>query len=202
MAVWCPLLPPDTLDKIEGNAAELRRINSAFEDWCISMRVKPSIGVEIGILLDRIRMLLINVGIACAQNRTLAESVQSVISERLRKNALGIVERIPREPPAKGAVRATLSKFFNQLRFNRDIIPEDEMREAYSSSGSMGAKADILKQFGLSGLLKGFRKKKPEAKPKSQGGGRNTVRESLAVGTAVVKELYLRLLSPDPWGSE
>ena len=92
MAVWCTLIPPKELGRFDEEG--LQAVNTAYEDWLTSMRKKSIIGADTGIILDRIRILMINVGIACALDRELAEGVQDVISENLRTRALDLVGKM------------------------------------------------------------------------------------------------------------
>jgi hypothetical protein len=184
MAVWCTLIPPDELDRFDDNG--LRTVNEAYEDWLTSMRKKSFVGADTGILLDRIRILMINVGIACALDRELAESVQDVVSTHLRRKALSLVKSLKEEDAESKAVKKTLSAFFKELRFTRDIFPEEDLKKAApdkvadpSRRGFLGkvfaAKSDVDKE---------------------------AVSKAAAVQSAsILKRLYMRLLSPDPWGS-
>jgi hypothetical protein len=130
MTVWCTLIPPDEIGKLVKYEEELRMVNQTYEDWLVSMRGKSLVGTNTGMLLDRIRILMINIGIACAINRELAEEIQSILSTNLRKRALDMVYEMPDEPPDRLAVKETLSAFFSELRFTRDIFPEDTKVDA------------------------------------------------------------------------
>ena len=147
MAVWCTLIPPDEMDKFAEYDDDLRSVSAAYEDWLVSMRGKSFIGADVGVLLDRIRILMINIGIACAMNRTLAEDVQSVVSDYLRKRALDIVGELKADSKEKAAVKETLAVFFQDLKFTRDIFPEEDVMgvipvkvslESGSSKGRLG----------------------------------------------------------------
>ena len=147
MAVWCTLIPPDEMNKFSKYEEDLRSISAAYEDWLVSMRGKSFIGADIGVLLDRIRILMINIGIACAMNRTLAEEVQTVVSDHLRERALGIVSELKADSKEKAAVKETLAIFFGDLKFTRDIFPEEDVMgvipvkvslEEDSSKGRLG----------------------------------------------------------------
>ncbi|UCE11664.1 MAG: hypothetical protein JSW61_06980 [Candidatus Thorarchaeota archaeon] len=168
MTVWCPLIPLEDIGKLVGHENELSRINGAYDDWRVSMRSKPLVGVDMGVLLDRIRMLMINVGIAGGQDRILASRVQSILSDALRNNALILIERMFPASEGLDQFRVVLNDFFTKLKFTRDIFPEEEMEKAVSKN--------------------------------VMGSGSGAVKELLLQGTKVVKNLYIRLLSPDPWG--
>ena len=130
MAVWCTLIPPGVMGKLVEFEEELVAINQTYEDWLVSMRGKSLIGSDTGVLLDRIRILMINIGIACAMNRDLAEEIQTILSTHLRKKALDIVSELQDGSTEKLAVKETLSAFFSELRFTRDIFPEEEIEKA------------------------------------------------------------------------
>ncbi|TFF92590.1 hypothetical protein EU546_07415 [Candidatus Thorarchaeota archaeon] len=184
MTVWCTLIPPEELGRFDDNG--LRTVNEAYEDWLTSMRKKPFVGADTGILLDRIRILMINVGIACALDRELAEAVQDVVSTHLRRRALMLVKNLKEEKAESKAVKETLSAFFKELRFTRDIFPEEDL---------LKAAPDKVADPGKRGLLgKVFASKSDVDK--------EAVSKAAAVQSAsILKRLYMRLLSPDPWGS-
>lgn len=184
MAVWCTLIPPEELDRFDDNG--LRTVNEAYEDWLTSMRSKPFVGADTGILLDRIRILMINVGIACALDRDLAEAVQDVVSEHLRKRALSLVENLKDDDTQAKAVKETLSSFFRELRFTRDIFPEEDLLKAAPEKVSNPGKRGLLSKVFVS---------KSDV-------DKDTVSRAAAVESAnILKRLYMRLLSPDPWGT-
>ena len=191
MVVWCTLIPPDEMDKFSEYADGLRSVSSAYEDWLVSMRGKSFIGADVGVLLDRIRILMINIGIACAMNRTLAEEVQAVVSKHLRISALDIVSELKADSKEKAAVKETLSVFFQELKFTRDIFPEEDVMGVIPVTVSL--KEESSK--GLLGKLIGSRSKKVSVDKK------RTLQEALLESSNVLKKIYLRLLSPVPWGT-
>ena len=189
MAVWCTLIPPDEMDKFSKYEDDLRSVSAAYEDWLVSMRGKSFIGADIGVLLDRIRILMINIGIACAMNRTLAEEVQTVVSGHLRKRALGIISELKANSKEKAAVKETLSIFFRDLKFTRDIFPEEDVMGVIPVKVSL--EEDSSK--GRLGKLIGSSKKVKVDKE-------STLQAALLESSNVLKKIYMRLLSPDPWG--
>jgi hypothetical protein len=191
MAVWCTLIPPDEMDKFSQYEEDLRSISAAYEDWLVSMRGKSFIGADIGVLLDRIRILMINIGIACATNRTLAEEVQSVVSSYLRIRALQIVDEMKTGSKEDVAVKETLSLFFKDLKFTRDIFPEEDVMGVIPVKVSL----DSESSKGLLGRLIGSKSKKVDVDKD------NTLKAAMIEGSNVLKKLYMRLLSPDPWGT-
>ncbi|MFW9962977.1 MAG: hypothetical protein ACFFCX_05425 [Candidatus Sifarchaeia archaeon] len=193
MTVWCTLIPPDEIGKLVEFEEELRMVNEAYEDWLASMRGKSLVGSNIGMLLDRIRILMINIGIACALNRELAEEIQSIVSSSLRKRALDIVYGLPDDPPDKMAVKEILSMFFEEIRFTRDIFPEEEIEKVT---------IEIVKPFG-GGKGKGgmFGKILGSTKASSKTVDiQSTARDAIFESSNIIKRIYMRLLSPDPWG--
>ena len=191
MAVWCTLIPPEEMDKFSQYEDDLRRVSAAYEDWLVSMRGKSFIGADIGVLLDRIRILMINIGIACATNRKLAEEVQSVVSDHLRIRSLQIVEEINSDSKEKIAVKETLTLFFKDLKFTRDIFPEEDVMGVIPVKVSL--ESDSSK--GLLGKLIGSKSKSVEVNKE------RTLQASMLEGSNVLKKIYMRLLSPDPWGT-
>lgn len=191
MAVWCTLIPPEEMDKFTQHEDDLRSVSAAYEDWLVSMRGKSLIGADIGVLLDRIRILMINIGIACATNRTLAEDVQSVVAHHLRIRALQIVEEINSDSKEKVAVKETLTLFFKDLKFTRDIFPEEDVMGVIPVNVSL--ESDTSK--GLLGKLIGSRPKSVKVDKD------DTLQASMLEGSNVLKKIYMRLLSPDPWGT-
>ena len=191
MTVWCTLIPPDEMDKFSEYEDDLRSVSAAYEDWLVSMRGKTIIGVDVGILLDRIRILMINIGIACAMNRKLAEEVQAVVSDYLRKRALGLVSELKTDSKEKAAVKETLSIFFGDLKFTRDIFPEEDVMGVIPVKVSL----DSDSSKGLLGNLIRSKSKKVKVDKES------TLQAALLEGSNVLKKIYLRLLSPDPWGT-
>ena len=189
MAVWCTLIPPDELDKFLEFEDELRSISAAYEDWLVSMRSKSFVGANVGVLLDRIRILMINIGIACAMNRELAEDVQSVISEHLRVRALTMVNELPTDSKEKVAVKETLAVFFKDLKFTRDIFPEEDVMGVIPVKVSLSSESSS----GFLGKLIGSKKVNVDKE--------KTLDAALLESSNVLKKLYMRLLSPDPWGT-
>ncbi|MFW9833128.1 MAG: hypothetical protein ACFFEK_03980 [Candidatus Thorarchaeota archaeon] len=189
MAVWCTLIPPGEIGKLVEFEEELRSVNQIYEDWLVSMRGKSLVGSDVGVLLDRIRMLMINIGIACAMNRELAEEIQTILSTNLRKRSLDLVSELPDDPPEKLAVKETLAAFFSELRFTRDIFPEEDIEkvtpEKVNPSEKDGAKKSRF------GKILGSTKKVDREKVSAA-----AVLES----SNIMKRIYMRLLSPDPWG--
>ena len=191
MAVWCALIPPDELERFSEHEGDLRSVSDAYEDWLVSMRGKSFVGADVGMLLDRIRILMIDIGIACAMNRALAEEVQAVVSEYLRRGALMMVDQLPSDSVERAAVRKTLTAFFSGLKFTRDIFPEEDVRNVIPLKVSVSA--------GSSKRSKGRRVK---AKPKtSKVDKEQALQAALLESSNILKKLYMRLLSPDPWGT-
>jgi len=189
MTVWCTLIPPGEMRKLVEFEEDLLMVNQTYEDWLVSMRGMSLIGSDTGILLDRIRILMINIGIACAMNRDLAEEIQEILSSNLRKKALGMVSEFPEEPPEKLAVKETLSAFFSELRFTRDIFPEEEIDKVMP---------DKVKSSGRGDAKKGrFRKSRGSAKTVDR---QKTAEAAVLESSNILKRIYMRLLSPDPWG--
>ncbi|MGY5871928.1 MAG: hypothetical protein RTV72_06775 [Candidatus Thorarchaeota archaeon] len=191
MAVWCTLIPPDEMDKFAEYDDDLRSVSAAYEDWLVSMRGKSFIGADVGVLLDRIRILMINIGIACAMNRTLAEDVQSVVSDYLRKRALDIVGELKADSKEKAAVKETLAVFFQDLKFTRDIFPEEDVMGVIPVKVSLESGSSK----GRLGKLIGSKSKKVKVDKDS------TLQAALLESSNVLKKIYMRLLSPDPWGT-
>jgi hypothetical protein len=191
MAVWCTLIPPDEMDKFSEYEDDLRSVSAAYEDWLVSMRGKTIIGADVGVLLDRIRILMINIGIACAMNRTLAEEVQSIVADHLRIRALGIVSEIKADSNEKTAVKETLAVFFKDLKFTRDIFPDEDVMGVIPVKVSLESGSSK----GRLGKLIGSKSKKVIVDKES------TLQAALLESSNVVKKIYMRLLSPDPWGT-
>ena len=191
MAVWCTLIPPEEMDKFTQHEDDLRSVSAAYEDWLVSMRGKSLIGADIGVLLDRIRILMINIGIACAMNRELAEEVQSIVANHLRIRALQIVEEINSDSNEKIAVRETLALFFKDLKFTRDIFPEEDVMGVIPVKVSL----DSDSSKGLLGRLIGSKSKSVNVDKEK------TLQAAMLEGSNVLKKIYMRLLSPDPWGT-
>ncbi|MFW9843231.1 MAG: hypothetical protein ACFFEV_01515 [Candidatus Thorarchaeota archaeon] len=191
MAVWCTLIPPQELDKFSKYEDGLRSVSAAYEDWLVSMRSKSFIGADIGVLLDRIRILMINIGIACATNRTLAEDVQSVVSDYLRLRALNLVSELKTDSKEKAAVKETLTVFFKDLKFTRDIFPEEDVMGVIPVKVSLEAGSSK----GLLGKLIGSKSKTVKVDKE------RTLQAALLESSNILKKIYMRLLSPDPWGT-
>ncbi len=189
MTVWCTLIPPGEMGKLVEFEEELVMINQTYEDWLVSMRGKSLIGSDSGVLLDRIRILMINIGIACAMNRDLAEEIQQILSTNLRKRALDIISDMSDDSTDKLAVKETLAAFFSELRFTRDIFPEEEIwkviPEKVKPAGKGGAKKGRL------GKIRGSTKTVDRTK---------TSAAAVAESSNILKRIYMRLMSPDPWG--
>ena len=190
MAVWCTLLPPEELDQFS-EEDDLRSVSAAYEDWLASMRGKSIVGADVGVILDRIRILMINIGIACAMDRALAEQVQSIVSDHLRKRSLKIVNELRADTKEKAAVKETLASFFKDLKFTRDIFPDEDVMSVIPIKVSL--KGDSSK--GILGGLIGLKSKKVDVDKES------TLQAALLESSNVLKKIYLRLVSPDPWGT-
>jgi hypothetical protein len=192
MEVWCPLIPPDQIQNLFQHKNDLSKINEAYDDWRSSMRGKEFVSVNPGVFLDRIRMLMINVGISCGRNRDLAEEVQSIVAKMLRERALSTLSAMSINTSEQNAVKETLIAFFTDLKFTRDVYPIEELRNCvvlpHSSSASPGSSGFVHRLFS---------QKKGEHSIKKK-----TVEASLFQCTSILKRLYIRLLSPDPWGTE
>ena len=132
MSVWCTLIPFDELQKFVGYEEDLEKINEAYDDWRATMRSKPFVGTNLGMLLDRIRMLMIDVGIACGPKRDLASSVQTIVSKRLKQQALRLASKLSGYSVIEKTSKAALKHFFSGLKFTRDIVPMEEMKKAVS----------------------------------------------------------------------
>lgn len=188
---WCPIIPPEELSKLGEHEEDVRKVREVYDDWRASMRHKEIKGSDAGLYLDRIRMLMIGIGIASGTNRLFAETVQSIISRRLRKQTLYLASVLPEDTPPKKAVKRTLSEFFSELKFMRDIDPEEEIKTAAisRSSDSGGAIMNRLRSM--------FSKK--------DGGSAQlddaTMRRASVEATRILVKVYVQLLSPDPWGS-
>ena len=193
MTVWCTLIPPGDIGKLIEFEEDLLSVNQTYEDWLVSMRGKSVVGSSVGVLLDRIRILMINIGIACAMNRDLAEEVQAILSDNLRKKALELVSRMTEESPEKLAIKETLSTFFSELRFTRDIFPEEEIGKATPESVKFSGKDEAKK--GLAGKILGSAKGSSKTVDRQE-----TTRTAILESSNILKRIYMRLLSPDPWG--
>jgi hypothetical protein len=155
------------------------------------MRGISFIGADVGVLLDRIRILMINIGIACATNRALAEEVQSVVSDHLRIRALELVSDLKADSKERVAVKETLTVFFQELKFTRDIFPEEDVL------GVIPVKVSLEE-----GSSKGFLGKLIGSKSKTvKVDKEHTLQAALLESSNIMKKIYMRLLSPDPWGT-
>jgi len=142
LLVWCPLIPPSRIGGLSHHIVELERVNDRYDDWRASMRTKKIVNTHIGVLLDRIRILLMGIGIACASNRQLADTIQGIVSECLRKSCLSSLEKV-RDGKQEDVVR-TAERFLSVLRFTRDIYPEEEISKAYAAIGLSGNETSVV----------------------------------------------------------
>jgi hypothetical protein len=185
MTVWCTLIPPDDMGKLVEFEEDLRSVNQTYEDWLVSMRGKSVVGSDVGVLLDRIRILMINIGIACAMNRDLAEDIQTILSTNLRKRSLDLVAELPDDSAEKLAVKETLTTFFSELRFTRDIFPEEDIGKVTPEKVKpVGKKSRLGK---IRGSTENVNRQKVSA-------------AAVLESSNILKRIYMRLLSPDPWG--
>ncbi len=151
-SVWCPLIPESKFSSLAHHPVELERVNDRYDDWRASMRTKKIVNVHIGVLLDRIRILLMGIGIACASNRNLADTIQSIMVDCLRKSSLLSLEQVKEGKPPD--VVTTTERFLGTLRFARDIYPEEEIAKAYASSGHSENEAEVVgKTIDLAGTI-------------------------------------------------
>ena len=134
---------------------------------------------------------MINIGIACAMNRNLAEDVQTVVSEYLRTRAMNMVEGMNSDSKEKIAVKETLTSFFKDLRFTGDIFPEEDVKGVIPVMVSMSGDSSQ----GLFSRFLGSKSKKVNVDQEK------TLHAALLEGTNILKKLYMRLISPDPWGT-
>lgn len=142
LQVWCPLIPQSKIGTLSHYIVELERVNDRYDDWRASMRTKKIVNTHVGVILDRIRILLMGIGIACASNRQLADTIQGVVSECLRKSSLVSLEKV--KDGKQEAVVRTTAQFLGTLRFTRDIYPEEEIAKAYASTGLSGNEASVV----------------------------------------------------------
>ena len=195
MTVWCPIIPEEDLQRLSSHQKGLQKISEAFYDWQASMRGKPIVGTTIGVLLDRIRMLMINLGIAVGQQRDLAEDVQKIISEKLRAASLRLVSKLPSETAEDRAVKKTLAMFFARIKFTRDIDPLEDIRAALPDPKTFCSQLeeeDRMSMFGVNKTEDLDDARCAEIKLK-------VTKNAMAGSTNVIKRIFLRLLSPDPW---
>jgi hypothetical protein len=165
LAVWCPLIPMNKLKTMIHHMVALEQVNARYDDWRASMRSKKIVGVHVGVLLDRVRILLMGIGIACSSNRNLADTLQGIISDCLRKSCLDALDKVKDGKSAE--VVSVIQRFLEKLRFTRDIYPEEEIEKAAMSVGINMSQATHDMTMNLS--------------------------------ATILKAIYLRLLSPDPW---
>lgn len=192
--IWCPLLPPEELRRFTDYSEELSQINSAYDDWRTKMRGLLSEEAGAGMLLDRVRMLMISIGIAVPRNRSLVETVQDIVSDKLRKRAIEMVATKVSEDRKGQWTGETLVSFFKRLRFTRDIIPREEMVLAAEETDAPSKK----KRGVFAGLRNSIMGKNEEAgrKPNSS----VLVKAAMPKATEILRHLYRLLLSVDPWG--
>ncbi len=198
MTVWCPIIPEENLLELSRHRKGLRMITNAYYDWCASMRPKTLDGITIGVLLDRIRMLMMNMGIAVGQDRELAEKVQKIVSQKLRTGALRLVSEVSAESAEKRAIKKTLALFFARVKFTRDIDPLEEIRASMPDLTVL--KSEIAQEE--QGTL-------PVTGEAGESSDYSIVDLKLGLTKAVMVEstnvvvrLYTRLLSPDPWEND
>ena len=195
VTVWCPIIPEDDLKRLSSQRKGLQEISDAFYDWQAAMRGKSIVGTTIGILLDRIRMLMINVGIAVGQNRGLAEEVQDIIATRLRTGSLGLVTKMTAEGPEDKIVKKTLAMFFAKVKFTRDIDPLEDIRASMPNLRTFCSELDAIELFRMFGVAKAT-----DLDDSRYTDVRIKVTKMAMTGsTNVIKRIFLRLLSPDPW---
>lgn len=187
--VWCPIIPLDKIDELSDYEEELRTLADVYDDWAASMRGKPITGGEVGIYLDRIRILMFRVGVASGTNREFAEKAQSIISDELRKQAMRSVKAIWEDSKSKRVMKNILNNFFSDIRFTRDIDPVEEMEKAVTKS----LKSKSTKVLGSK------RKDLARRTEKKSSVDVKSVRAILVEATRIVLRIYMKLLSPDPW---
>ncbi len=194
MTIWCPLIAPEFREKLQAYIHELPRVNNAYEDWLASIRGKSIIGADMGVVLDRIRMLMINIGVALAQNRGLAEAVQSVVTEQLRRAALKESRKLPHDTPSDRIIRDVVEAFFKEVKFTRDIIPEDEIAKVAKRVLQESVESKVDGGRGTSiGRFKLTRTTDPSPSLDE------IVDAAMNQCTIIAKRLYVRLLTPSPW---
>lgn len=195
MAIWCPIIPWDRLSEVSQYEQDLSKITEAYDDWRAAMRTKTIIGVDVGVLLDRIRMLMIKVGVACSLNRSLAEIIQFIVSSCIRERALVIVEEMSSDTEDNRTAKLTLGNFFRNVRFTRDIDPIEEIQKAAELKSTTAQPSKKSKSG------RRFRKKKQKV-PEVQALvlTQNIIKQVLDSSSNVMKRIYMQLLTPDPWG--
>ncbi|MBD3405832.1 MAG: hypothetical protein GF411_06845 [Candidatus Lokiarchaeota archaeon] len=190
MDVWCPLIPPADYKQVKNYLGDLHRINDAYDDWRASMRGKPFVGIRVGVILDRIRMLMIKIGVSCGQNRTLAETVQSVVAEALRQRSYSIIKKMSSDTQEEKIIKSTVYAFFKSLKFTRDIYPIEEIQRVMPKN--------IESDSDASGFLGRFKKSEDTKKFDKE----ELAEKALEKSNNVLKRLLMYLLSPDPWGTK
>ncbi len=191
-SVWCPIIPLERLEELESFDEELHLLSNVYDDWAATMRGKPFKGGELGIYLDRIRILMIRIGIASGTNRDFAESVQSIIIDALREQVLRSVKSIWEDSSRKKILKSILLTFFTEIRFMRDIDPQEEMERAALKSQSASTSK------GLGSMRKAISQRAPKKKTVDD----KHVKIAMVEATRIVLRSYMRLLSPDPWSLE
>jgi len=192
--IWCPLLPQEDLRRFSDYPDELSQINSTYDDWRTKMRRISSEDAGTGMLLDRIRMLMISIGIAVPRNRSMVETVQDVVSDKLRERAFEMIPGKVSDDHKGRWIGETLVSFFKRLRFTRDVIPKEEMILAAEET-----EVPSKKKTGVfAGVMETFLGKKKVAsnKPSST----ILVKAAMPKATEILRQLYRLLLSVDPWG--
>jgi hypothetical protein len=140
---------------------------------------------------------MINVGIAVGQNRSLAEEVQDIVATKLRTGSLGFVAQLPSEDPEDKAVKKTLAMFFAKIKFTRDIDPLEDIRASMPDIKTFCSELDAEDRFRMFGVAKATDlddSRCVDIKIK-------VTKMAMAGSTNVVKRIFLRLLSPDPWSN-
>ena len=190
--IWCPIIPMEKLDDFSNCEEELSAVSNVYDDWIASMRRKTITGGDVGIYLDRIRILMINIGIASGTNREFAENVQSIIVDALRKQTIRSVESIWEDSEDKRLLKSMLRLFFGEIRFTRDIDSLEEMEK-------IGVRISSSKPP----KVLGSKRKPPARRPKKEIGiAEKHIRTALVEAARIVLKSYMKLLSPDPWSLE
>jgi hypothetical protein len=191
-SVWCPIIPLERVSELEGFDEELHRLADVYDDWAASMRGKSVKGGDLGIYLDRIRILMFKIGVASGTNRDFAEKAQSIISETLRDQVLRSVKSIWEDNKSKKVMKSILHAFFAEIRFIRDIDPVEEMEKAARKSLSISP-AKVI------GSLRKTLARRPA---ENETVDEKYIRTAIVEATRIVLRSYMRLLSPDPWSLE
>ncbi len=194
--VWCPLIPLDHMREINASSTELRRINSVYDDWRASMVNSPD-SKDIGVALDRIRMLLINIGVACGHNYELAKQIQTLVDAHLKETATRLIDRLPATTPQDRMIKDALTRFFLNMRFIRDIDPTEEIRHVIEEEGVISSS-----KMSMHGVMF-IKTRREQTSSGNRENKREDIYEALREKTAFIAfYLYRQLLSPDPWGDE